>query len=660
MGFTVSTFNTRLTHFHHIENITWRDSGSMHACHPKWDAPSLPLLSSLPLTSLHISHLSQSGARSLSALLSDIGEDSLLDDISIDIVWLDDALCENIVKAGRRLRSISLGTRGTKLSDKGVASITEGCEGLEHIVLDEVQGRLTRSLWSKPTCYPAGMRTFRIAINESGPHHSWTVDHLESIAAIPFSSLQTFAIVRKEPSPRISGETVSYPSAADDITCLKPVPEDIVAQLRQATSLTSLECDWWAWGLSDIKSVLECCTELMVTIKICVDAPCAKFLGLASNFATLVNLRTLSFSINPAHAPGTPPMPLVPLCPSSIPTPCGTPEMNRDLHLPQFHNSDHPPLQASISANDPSMPLMRDVKRFVRKCPKLQKLEWFGKSGRGTWIMTRGPSAASKSATTVAVAYQPPKISENLLNAVMRYTSDVDAEQKGTSRPERAGQAWIGETAAAFAAERSAEIDKEQASSAEKDKHGRSRENHRRMRTLSVSTSSQSGENMQLPTPTDSTHSASPVSRYSPLIPSNHDEAQSAALPVVAEGAEQVWSNGIDHVGGRRRAPSESATNARTHAVPRRRTHSSSNGTKDKGERHEFFSSRGGASGSTRGSSKHRGSAGARATKKRASGTESEPAPAQEGQPSRRSRGYNRGAGQSASTETGSRRRTAS
>ena len=105
-----------------------------------------------------------------------------------------------------------------------------------------------------------------------------------------------------------------------------------------------------------------------------MDAPCAKLLGLASNFATLVNLRTLSFSINPAHAPGTPPMPLVPVCPSSMPTPCGTPEMNRDLHLPQIHNGDHPSSQASISANDPSMPLMRDVKRFVRKCPKLQIL----------------------------------------------------------------------------------------------------------------------------------------------------------------------------------------------------------------------------------------------------------------------------------------------
>lgn len=138
---TVSLCNLRLTHFHSIENSRRRESGFVQASHPKWNAPSLPLLSSLPLTSLHISRLSHSGARALSALLANMGEESLLDDFAIDIVWLDEALCNNIVKAGRRLRTISLGTRGTKLDDRGVVSIIAGCENLEEFVFDEVQGQ---------------------------------------------------------------------------------------------------------------------------------------------------------------------------------------------------------------------------------------------------------------------------------------------------------------------------------------------------------------------------------------------------------------------------------------------------------------------------------------------------------------------------------------
>lgn len=110
----------------------------------KWDAPSLPLLSTLPLTSLHLSRLSQAGARALSSLLSNIaGEYSLLEDVSFDIVWLDDSLCKKLVEAGRRIRTLKLGTRGTKLSDRGIVLIAEGCENLEEFTLEEVQGTLT-------------------------------------------------------------------------------------------------------------------------------------------------------------------------------------------------------------------------------------------------------------------------------------------------------------------------------------------------------------------------------------------------------------------------------------------------------------------------------------------------------------------------------------
>jgi hypothetical protein len=115
---------------------------------PKWNALSLPLLSNLPITVLVLNRLSQSGARALSALLSTTNEYSFLEDVSIDFVWLDDALCERIVEAGRRLRRLKIGTTGTKLTDRGICAIVEGCDALEDLTLEEVQGdfpRLVRS-----------------------------------------------------------------------------------------------------------------------------------------------------------------------------------------------------------------------------------------------------------------------------------------------------------------------------------------------------------------------------------------------------------------------------------------------------------------------------------------------------------------------------------
>jgi hypothetical protein len=106
----------------------------------KWNALSLPLLMYLPITSLHLSGLSQSGARAFSALLSNLGQGSTLEDLNINFVWLDDSLCEKIAEAGWKLRRLCISTSGTKLSDKGLVSILEECEALEDLALVDVQG----------------------------------------------------------------------------------------------------------------------------------------------------------------------------------------------------------------------------------------------------------------------------------------------------------------------------------------------------------------------------------------------------------------------------------------------------------------------------------------------------------------------------------------
>lgn len=109
---------------------------------PKWDAPSLPLLAALPITKLHITRLSQQGSRALAVLFTHLSEYSLLEDVSLDFVWLDDPLCAKVVEAGRRIRRLKIGTCGTKLTDKGLISIFEGCDALEEFDLVEAQGEL--------------------------------------------------------------------------------------------------------------------------------------------------------------------------------------------------------------------------------------------------------------------------------------------------------------------------------------------------------------------------------------------------------------------------------------------------------------------------------------------------------------------------------------
>ena len=125
-------------------------------------------------------------------------------------------------------------------------------------------GRLTRTLWTKPGHYPVALRRFRVAINESASHHSWTADHLMSLHGIPFSVLKSFSLVRIEAYPHLIDGVPVYDNVIDDIACLKPVPQDLVDKVCGAKFLSILECDWWAWSIADLKAILDNCTELEV------------------------------------------------------------------------------------------------------------------------------------------------------------------------------------------------------------------------------------------------------------------------------------------------------------------------------------------------------------------------------------------------------------
>ena len=264
--------------------------------------------------------------------------------------------------------------------------------------------------------------------------------------------------------------------------------------------------------------------------------------------------------------------------------------------------------------------------------------------------MTRPPSTTSKISINVTVDYVPPTISELVWKTMLSEKNEIDAEQNG-SPPifgERVGQTWTGPTADAMAAERAAETEKEQvAAMNEKERLGKLREG-RKARSLSVNISNP-GDNVQLPTPTDSAHSRSPTLRFSPLSPppSACECSVSTALSSVSESTESNSSN--DHSGAHVRAPSEpslSSTKTPTHWRTRSTSGAASNSKED---RAGYFSSKSTGSTSNGGNKagRRRGlpNGAGRGFKKRTSGGESESTGGLGGDYPRRGRGNPRGSG---------------
>ncbi|KAJ6593723.1 hypothetical protein B0H19DRAFT_1091763 [Mycena capillaripes] len=593
----------------------------------KWDAPSLPLLSGIPLTSLRLCRLSQAGARAFSALLENLGDESLLEYLNIDFVWLDDPLCEKIVGAGRKIQKLSLTTSGTKLSDKGIVSILEGCDALEELVLDEVQGRLSRTLWTKPTCFPAALKFLRIIISETGPHHSWATDHLDSLHAVPLGSLSSLDVVRREAPPSLHSGVAIYDGIIDDVVALKSIPPAFMDQIKQQKSqMTSFRCDFWSFSIADIKLLLECSPKLE-RMQLCLDAPFSKLIALTSTFSSLLSLRALFVSVTLVYAPGKPPAPILPLSsssPTSLPTPTESPLLKSKTVLPQLLDFDQMQTQIchSETPGDPSMPLLREIKRFVRKCPQLEVIEWYGKTGRGSWVITRPPTS-SKISINVSVEYIAPKVTQEVWRTIIREKSIEDAVKRGWggfTEVERAGHAWIGETAEAFAAERLVQKEKEEAMSPV-ERVGKSRESGKRVRMPSVSISSSSGSDVLLPlTPT-----TSPV-QHTPLTPPLSDYSVSEA--------DAAWLRDCTSSNRKRTPSTPSAQNAGASSKQRTRSSTAASNSKDTaGDRSGASNAsgtgsrgakpsrgRGGASSNTRGARKPAGNNTAESSSGRARG----------------------------------------
>ncbi|KAG8746975.1 peroxin [Ceratobasidium sp. 414] len=510
---------TLATYAPHLKRFTFSPN-SVAAPVLKWDAPSISHLP--PLTHLALSRLSQAGASALAANPPDARS------LALDFVWLDDFVCERLARAS--VRKLVVGTGGTKLTDRGIGTLMEGCEALEELELVDVQGepsiqmavgllmrgtgRLSKTLWANVEL-PLTLNALKISMSESGPHRSWTADHLLSLPSLTSLTQLT----------RISITRTLGTGPIDDVAVAKPVPREMVRALAECDQVGHLECDWWLWSVDELKELVEGCVSLQ-TLRITLDAPFTKLLTLTSSFAHLLHLVKLYVAIPIAHAPSAPPSPTlntpglspmvltngfsvggtystggISIGPASIVSPTSSPlSLARSLKSPKLAmplplptatttvdvmESPVTPggslsMAQSFGAGnmnermetvvvDAVLPPLRDVRKFVRRCPKLVLLEWFGRTARGSWIAHREDA---KSVASVKVEYVPPAIVDE--DGVVGILSGINAGYgAGLQSPNiglvpREGAEWTGPEAEAAAqavrdyeAERDAEIQRE-------------------------------------------------------------------------------------------------------------------------------------------------------------------------------------------------------
>ncbi|TDL25977.1 hypothetical protein BD410DRAFT_783979 [Rickenella mellea] len=507
----LASYTPRLTSLIYEPSFYSSIMGSHCSSLKKWDGFSLPLLATLPITVLHLSCLSQCGSRALCNLLTRLDEYSTLEDVKFDFVWLDDSLAAELANAGRRLRTLVIGTQGTKLTDKGLSALLEGCDSLESLSLVDVEGRLSRNAWTKPAKFPTGLKRLRVEFSEARQHHSWAADHLLSIHSAPLQSLTHLSITRNvQPVKLVSGTPV-YAQHVDEISASRSIPKELVSVLQQSKNLIILECDWWAWGVEDLKKVLESCSRLEV-LKFCQDAPFSKLLSLTSTFVALTHLRTLQVSVTPEQAPGMPPTPTSrhPGSTPLPPTPSDSPSSKAKSVLPQLLGFDQLQSQTCVTQEakgDSSMPPLRDVKRFARKCPSLDVIDWYGRNARGIWRISRAQAATSKLSSNVTVDYFPPFLDDATWDRISNI-HDTQADALNLEPRKRRGHAWTGEKADMFAAERAEEKARAERQIIDKEKPSKLKDIGKK--TL---------ENHQLPSPTDSSSTNSPNLDYFPLTP---------------------------------------------------------------------------------------------------------------------------------------------
>ena len=196
---------------------------------------------------------------------------------------------------------------------------------------------------------------------------------------------------------------------------------------------------------------------------------------MAAAFSSASRLETLGVLIPVEHCPTLPPSPSMSVYTHVYgSTPGASPVMLQKPLPGSLGASDSVPEDRSspprtTSTTDPHIPPLRDVRKFVRRCAVIQELNWYGKNGRGQWIVSRptGPTTPSKISSNATVEYIPPSpATGHGLTAAMweRVRHEEEAARVGwtPARIDRDGAGWVGVNAELYRSARAAEKEKEE------------------------------------------------------------------------------------------------------------------------------------------------------------------------------------------------------
>ncbi|GAA5899812.1 hypothetical protein JCM6882_005441 [Rhodosporidiobolus microsporus] len=451
-----------------------------HHHHVRWDAPNL---ASLPagVTSLSLSSLSQAGCKSLGAALPAF---IALESLEVaKTLFVDDQVMGDIgqgaARSLRRLRIAEMG--GTKLSEVGLGEVLRGCEGLEVLELDAVEGRLSRTCWSKLSPLPSSLQTLKLTYSESGPHKSWTLDHLSSLPALlTSSSLTHLSLTRRVPHPAAllpgSHQLARYP--VDPVLQPRTLgKKELEALGERGDAWESLELDLFKVDMDGVKKILDNCSGLK-RLKVMLDDPFRNVLNLTASFACVPLLRHFLVAIPPEHVPETasitpasyrsaleqldsahaPASPVgspsmgksSPPLPDSPDPPRRSPSSGKSLALhgadkasasstSASASSEKSPSGLHLSGIDALLPPTRDWRRFLKKAHALEAVTWTGRGGVGTWSFSK-PGGSS----LVKVAFAPTRPSPGAYEDVRGEAAEGEEEgmkyaamQSQANRPRR-------------------------------------------------------------------------------------------------------------------------------------------------------------------------------------------------------------------------------
>ncbi|WWD17749.1 hypothetical protein CI109_102190 [Kwoniella shandongensis] len=327
---------------------------------------------------LKLSLLSSTGAKNLAThLILLASHPSALRTLRLETHFLDSYFSSSISRLGALgvLRHLELSTTGTRFNEDCLKEIIEACAGLASLIIDDVEGRLDKNTWASIEHWPSTFNSLEIIICEYTEHHSdrWVTNHLQSLHKIPFDQLKRFVVRRRmHPTALLPflprGTQVIQPS-----TKMEPFspPEALIQALScSSASLEELCLDWWEINGRDLDAILKSAKSVRV-LEVMIKASLNQILSISNQFAKCPNLVRLVLNLTNDQQPPSPNV-KAKITPISIGLDSLPDELRTNLEEAQHITAD-----------------IKDLRKFARRLPRLQYIDWTGRGGQGLWTFSR-------------------------------------------------------------------------------------------------------------------------------------------------------------------------------------------------------------------------------------------------------------------------------